>query len=567
MTYLLVGFVGGFLAAISPCVLPVLPVVLLGGATGPDADGAVATRTRTWLRPVAVVAGLTLSFSLVTLFGALLLRLQRLPPDLLRWMGIAALAILGVAMLAPGVERLLERPFALIPQARVENTGAGSGFALGLALGVVYVPCAGPVLAAIAIAGASGEVGGQVVALTLGFAVGTAIPLLAIALAGSRLRARTRFLATHARGVRAAAGVAMIALAVALALNVTDLIARTVPDYTKTIGAALPSAAVAAPRVSGTGALEPCLDDALRGAAKLTDCGPAPEFAGISEWIDSPPLTLAGLRGKVVLVDFWAYSCVNCQRELPHVQDWYRTYAPFGFQVVGVHTPEYAFERDPDNITAGAKRLGLTFPIAVDNDYATWKAYQNIAWPAGYLIDANGVIRLVNFGEGRYAETERDIRALLTAAQPGVALPEPSGMTDPAPADRRQTHEIYLGAQRARDYAGSDDGGLTEGTRDFTAADPPPLGEFSLTGQWSVGGESLTAGRDAVITLSFHAATAYLNVSGEGALTATEGSHISRLPVGGAPNIYPVAEHPGSDDRVVSVAVSPGLSVYSFTFG
>jgi cytochrome c biogenesis protein CcdA/thiol-disulfide isomerase/thioredoxin len=564
VTLLLVGFVGGLLAAISPCVLPVLPIVLLGGATGaPDHDGRAA---RSWVRPVAIVVGLTLSFTLFTLFGAIALHLLHLPAGLLRWLGIGTLAALGLAMLIPGLERLLERPFALIPQARIERPGrgAGGGFVLGLALGAVYVPCAGPVLAAIAIAGAAGEFGWPTLALTVGFAAGTAVPLLAIAVAGGRLRSRARFLATRARAVRAVAGVAMIVLAVALAANVTDVIARRVPDYTKAIGAALPDAVVAAPRVGGTGSLQHCQDDAYRGAPALGDCGPAPEFTGIDRWLGGAPLTMAGLRGRVVLVDFWAYSCINCQRELPHVQAWYQRYRPLGFEVVGVHTPEYAFERVPANIADGAERLGLTFPIAVDNDYRTWTAYQNIAWPAGYLVDAGGVIRRVNFGEGDYAGTERDIRALLAAARPGVDLPAPTDLPDTTPRDPRQTPELYLGAARARAYAG---GELATGTRTFAAPAPPAPNTFTLAGGWTVGDEALTAGDGAVITLAYHAATVYLNVSGTGTLTVTGDGDTAPLPVRGAPNIYPVVERPAAGSGTVRIAVSPGLAVYSFTFG
>ena len=565
MTLLLVGFVGGLLAAISPCVLPVLPIVLLGGATG--SHGAPEDPApRSWARPVAIVAGLTLSFTLFTLFGAVLLHLLHLPAGLLRWLGIGTLALLGVAMLVPAVERLLERPFALIPQARLARTrgGVGGGFVLGLALGAVYVPCAGPVLAAIAIAGAGGQLGWPTLALTLGFAAGTAVPLLAIALAGGRLRTRARFLATRARAVRAVAGVAMIALAVALAANLTDVIARKVPDYTKAIGAALPAAVVAAPRVGGTGSLQDCQDDAYRGTSALSDCGPAPEFAGIERWLGGGPLTMAGLRGQVVLIDFWAYSCINCQRELPHVQAWYQRYRPLGFQVVGVHTPEYAFERVPANIADGAARLGLTFPVAVDNDYRTWTAYQNIAWPAGYLVDAGGVIRRVNFGEGDYAETESDIRALLAAANPGVELPAPTDLPDTTPRDRRQTPELYLGAKRARAFAG---GTLPLGTGAFTATAPPAPNTFALSGTWTVGEEALTAGEDAAITLTYHAAKVYLNTSGTGTLTATDGGHTATLNVAGVPNIYSVLDRPAAGPGTLRIAVSPGLSVYSFTFG
>lgn len=328
--------------------LPVLPVVLLGSA-GTGADGAPPRA-----RPVAIVAGLVLSFSLFTLFGTVVLSLLYLPAGLIRWVGIGALLLLGVAMLVPPLEQLLERPFARLPQRvpGLRGDGAAGGFALGVALGAVYVPCAGPVLAAIALAGATDSIGPRTLILTAAFAVGTAIPLLAIALTGHRLADRVRALQRRQRAIRAVGGVLVIALAVALALGVTDLIQRRVPDYTQAVGDRLGAAAIA-PQVKGTGSLQQCQQAAFTGTAQLADCGRVPEFAGIDPWLGGAARTMAGLRGKVVLIDFWAYSCINCQRELPHAEAWWKNYRDLGFEVIGVHTPEYAFEHDVGNVTAG----------------------------------------------------------------------------------------------------------------------------------------------------------------------------------------------------------------------
>lgn len=557
----LVGLVGGVLAGVSPCVLPVLPVVLLGSAgTGPD--GARTSRAR----PVAIVAGLVLSFSLFTLFGTVVLSLLHLPAGLIRWVGIGALLLLGVAMLVPPLEQLLERPFARLPQRvpGLKGDGAAGVFALGVALGAVYVPCAGPVLAAIALAGATDTIGPRTLILTAAFAVGTAIPLLAIALTGHRLADRVRALQRRQRAIRAVGGVLVIALAVALALGVTDLIQRRVPDYTQTVGDRLGAAAIA-PQVAGTGSLQQCQQAAFTGTAQLADCGQAPEFAGIDPWLGSPARTMAGLRGKVVLIDFWAYSCINCQRELPHAEAWWKNYRDLGFEVIGVHTPEYAFEHDVGNVTAGARKLGLTFPIAVDNRTATWSAYRNVAWPAGYLVDATGTIRLVSLGEGHYDKTETAIRSLLLAAHPGATLPPATDVPDATPRNKDRTPELYLGAEKQQGYGGPGD--YAPGTRVFTLPATVQPNTFALDGAWTVGSEDIRAGERAALTLAYTAQRVYLDVGGTGTLTVTEGGATRTIPVDGPPDIRTVVDRPASGAGTVTVALSPGLTAYSFTFG
>ncbi|GED97685.1 cytochrome c biogenesis protein CcdA [Gordonia crocea] len=563
MTLLLVGFVGGLLAGISPCVLPVLPVVLMGSAAAPGDEAAPPSRARA----VAIVAGMTLSFALITLFGTLLLAALHLPSSLLRWLGLAALVLVGLAMLFPSVERFLERGFARIPQRQVTEKGSGTlgGFLLGLALGAVFVPCAGPVLAAIAVAGATGTIGTETVLLTVAFAVGVSIPLLLVALAGNRIAERVRGLQRRQRLVRGVAGVLVIALAIALTFDVTGAIQRRIPDYTRVIADPLKTR-IAVPAAAGNGSLRACQESAFNGVDEgLADCGRAPEFTGISQWLNGSAMRMADLRGKVVLVEFWAYSCINCQRSLPHTQAWWKRYEPFGLRVVGVHTPEYAFEREAGNVDAGARKLGLTFPLAIDNGYGTWKAYQNVAWPAGYLVDATGVIRHVSLGEGRYDRHEAYLRVLLTAANPGVDLPAPTDLPDQTPTDRQRTPETFLGIDKQQAYGGG--GPYSAGTHPYSDDEHPAPNTFRLAGTWTPGPESLTAGPGARITLAYRARAVYLNVGGTGTITITSGGTTRTVPVSGPPNIRTVASHRTSAAETVTIELSPGLSAYSFTFG
>ncbi|HTU08085.1 MAG TPA: thioredoxin family protein, partial [Trebonia sp.] len=318
---------------------------------------------------------------------------------------------------------------------------------------------------------------------------------------------------------------------------------------------------------SGTATgLQDCQAAALYGGFGLAQCGPAPAFSGIAQWLNTPggkPVTMASLKGKVVLVDFWAYSCINCQRELPHVEAWYKNYAADGLDVVGVHTPEYAFEHVPSNVAAGVRRLGLTFPVALDNSYDTWNAYDNQSWPAAYLIDAAGQIRHVSIGEGDYSGEEQLIRQLLLAAHPGIALPPATDVPDTTPDDPEQTPETYLGAERQQYYGGS----TAYKTGEFTLPANLAANSFALSGAWMIGGQPITAGKGAVIKLAFHASDVYLDVGGTGTLTVSSSGTTRVIRVSGAPDIYTVATEQPARDGTVTIRLSPGLQAYSFTFG
>jgi thiol-disulfide isomerase/thioredoxin len=292
-----------------------------------------------------------------------------------------------------------------------------------------------------------------------------------------------------------------------------------------------------------------------------------PEIAGIGTWLNTgqgAALSANSLRGKVILVDFWAYSCINCQRAIPHVEAWYDAYKAAGLEVVGVHAPEYAFERVPGNVASGTRRLGITYPVALDNDYTTWNNFGNTSWPAEYLVDANGEIRHVAIGEGDYANTESLLRKLLATAHPNAPLPSRTQVADTTPMSAAQTLETYLGAERANAFSG---GVLRTGDHTYAFPDSVPADEFALSGTWSVGAESLTARNDAAIALNFVADTVYLDVGGTGTVTATLDGNTTTYPVSGAPDIYPIVHGDHQLGGVLRVTLSPGLRAYSFTFG
>jgi cytochrome c biogenesis protein CcdA/thiol-disulfide isomerase/thioredoxin len=540
-----IAFLAGVITAISPCVLPVLPILLAGSAT--------STNRR---RPYAIVAGLVLSFTIFTLAGAALLSALGLPADLLRNIAIVALLVLAASLLSQRVARLLERPFLFLTRRRVGQDS--NGFVVGLSVGLVFVPCAGPVLAAVTALAASGEVSFRIVLVTTAYAVGAAGPMLAIAIGGQRLGSSLKVVRTHAESARRVAGVVVAVTALAIAFGVDQRFTTAVPGYTSALQKQIErntTARAELEKLDGSGA-----------AAATTNggVGQAPGFRDIDEWLNTPggrPLSLAQLRGRVVLVDFWTYSCINCLRTLPHLKAWDRAYRTAGLTIVGVHSPEFAFERVPANVRSAVARLGVEYPVALDNDFATWRAYSNDYWPSEYLIDKTGRIRHEHYGEGQYGETEAVIRRLLGEK---VKAP-PTSVADATP-DQTTTPESYLGYARLDRFANQAAGFDVESDYRFPAHIPQDF--LAYAGRWTVEPSRIVAGRDARLRLRFQANDIYLVLAGSGRVQAlVDGRTIATVPVSGTPRLYTIARFPTVTRGLLELRFSRGLEGYAFTFG
>ncbi len=541
LVLLAIGFVAGVVTALSPCVLPVLPIVLAGGATG--------------RKPVAIVAGIVLSFTVFTLFAAWLLDLLGLPQDVLRTLAIALLFLLALSLLVPQLGELLARPLQFLT--RRSGGDRGGGFLLGVSLGLVFVPCAGPVLAAVTVLAAQQEVGLDAVLLTLAYALGAAGPMLAIAFAGQKA---ARIFRMRAEAVRRGSGILVAAAALAIALGVDRELQTFVPGYTESLQERFERSDAAQRELRDlTGSGAPQADGT---EAVLDDYGPAPEFTGITRWLNSEPLTLAGLRGRVVLIDFWTYSCINCLRTLPYIRDWDDRYRDAGLTIVGVHSPEFAFERVEANVRENAKRLGVRYPIALDNDFATWSAWRNQYWPAKYLIDRRGNVRFYHFGEGEYAKSEEAIRTLL--AEGGADVPAASGLPDESPSGLR-TPETYLGFKRLDRNGGEE----VVNDAEHSYALPAQLGESELAfgGRWQVESERAVAGRDARLRLRYKAAAVYLVLTGTGSVDVlVDGKRERRVQVAGD-KLYTLVDRTETGDHLLELRFTPDVAGYAFTFG
>jgi cytochrome c biogenesis protein CcdA/thiol-disulfide isomerase/thioredoxin len=538
---LLIGFVAGVVTAISPCVLPVLPILLAGGASGRS--------------PIRVIAGLVASFSVFTLFATWILDKLGLPQDTLRNLAIAFLFVLAVVLLLPRAALIVERPLAVFSRFRPKGT-EGGGFLFGATLGLVFVPCAGPVLATVTVVAANNNVGFRAILLTLAYSLGAAVPMIAIAYGGRESAARLR---RHAQTVRRASGAVVAIVALGLVFHLDDHLATLTPGYTTFLQNKIEDSSSAKrelAKVRGGGTALAAVHKTPAGG--LPDYGQAPPLQLDGAWINSPPRTLAQLRGKVVLIDFWTYSCINCLRTLPHLKSWYATYHDKGLAIIGVHTPEFAFEHVTSNVRAAVKRLGVKYPVMQDNRYKTWDNYANQYWPAEYLIDKQGHIRHTHFGEGEYDQTEALIRRLLSdngARARHIADATPTGLLTP---------ESYLGYARLTNYAGTNP--VPDKFSNYTFPSSLLANTLSYDGSWRVGGQAITAGRNARLRLQFEASNVYLVAGGHGTIQKL----VNGKPTGtvrvDAQRLYTVRTGKPTA-ALLELRFSPGVQAYSFTFG
>jgi cytochrome c biogenesis protein CcdA/thiol-disulfide isomerase/thioredoxin len=533
-----IGVLAGIATALSPCVLPVLPILLAGGASG--------------RKPFRIMAGLVGSFVVFTLFASWILTKLGLPQDFLRNLAIALLFLVSATLIFPRLAALLERPFARLTRFRA----GGGGFVLGVSLGLVFVPCAGPVLAAISVVAANNDVGWRAILLTVAYAVGAAIPMLLIVLGGRGAASRLR---AHVAGLRLASGVVIGIVALGIAFNQDERFTTVLPGYTSAIQGHVENSATARRELAKVTGEHKTLVARRTAEPSLPDYGVAPALEKTGRWFNSPPLTLKKLRGKVVLLDFWTYSCINCLRTIPHLESWYSAYRNDGFVVLGVHTPEFAFEHVSSNVGAAVKRLGIRYPVVQDNDYGTWDAYANQYWPAEYLIDRRGRIRHVHFGESSYGETENLIRRLL-----GDDAPAARALPDLTPTEAT-TPESYLGYERLENYAGSQ----VRPNRLATYTLPKSLAENDLAygGKWRVEGQRIVAGSGARLRLHYVARHVYLVLGGRGTVrTLVNGVPAKTVKVHSY-RLYTLRNADRAENAQLELRFSPGVQAYAFTFG
>ncbi len=493
------AFLAGIVTVLSPCILPILPIVLSGSLGGGRR------------RPLGVVTGFVASFTIFTLFLSAIVKAFGISADWLRTFSIIVIGLFGLSLLMPQtqltLEKIFSRFFGIIPQGR-KRSGFGGGLVIGLSLGLLWTPCVGPILASVISLALSGSVTGNAFFITLAYAIGTAIPMLAVVVGGRTLIQKNPRLTSHAAIIQKAFGIIMIVLAVSIFLNLDRrfqaYIITKFPQYGSGLTRFEDNAAVRK-QLEG---IKASPDNSIVGKPmNINSQGfpAAPEIIPGGSWFNSKPLTIKSLKGKVVLVDFWTYTCINCIRTLPYIRDWSTKYKDDGLVIIGVHTPEFEFEKDTTNVKNAISDFKLTYPIVQDNNYATWNAYDNHYWPAKYLIDKDGKVRYTHFGEGEYDATEQAIQDLLKEKGAKVT----SRIQNSEYRVETQTPETYLGYARLQALIPTQNISRDKSiiySNDFSI----PTNNFALTGSWTIAPEYARPDFGARLEFNFNSRQVYL---------------------------------------------------------
>jgi len=575
MLIYLLAFVGGVLTILSPCILPVLPFVFSRADQPFRRSG------------LPLLTGMALTFALVATAAAFgghwVVRLNQGG----RYVAIAIFLVLGLTLLFPSLAEALTRPLvragAKIQGGPTSEVSVGKSFVLGISTGLLWAPCAGPILGLILTGAAIQGPGARSSFLLLFYALGAATSLGVALLAGKKVFTAMKRSLFFDVWIRRVLGAAVIAGAIAIALGWdTGLLTKfsfvnTAKAEEHLIGS------LGAPRsafVPVSAAAPPV----------LPDDGPMPELSGAVGWINSPPLTTKSLRGKVVMIDFWTYSCINCLRALPYVEGWAAKYKDAGLVVIGVHTPEFAFEKERSNVEKAVRDLKITYPVAIDSDYKIWEAFNNQYWPAHYFIDGKGRIRAHHFGEGGYDESERVIQELLkengaTSLAGGVLNVSATGAEAAMDAKNLGSPETYVGYKRSSNFASAEP--IAKDSRKTYSPQPRlSLNQWALGGSWKVGEESaVLQSVPGKIIFRFHARDLHLVLgpSKNGKpirfIVKLDGTppgddHGADTDASGAGTVqgnrlYQLIRQKGAvEDRTFEIDfLDPGVEAFAFTFG
>ncbi len=499
---ILFAFLGGLVTILSPCILPLLPIVL----------GASAQEGKK--RPLGVVSGFIISFTFFTLFLTSIVRATGLPGDTLRNIAAITILVFGLVLTIPKLlvlwESLASR-LANRTKAPRDANGFKGGFAIGISLGLVWTPCVGPILASIITLAATSQVGLGAVVITAAYSAGTAIPLFFLIYGGNRAVKTMPYLKKNSPAIQKIFGLLMILTALALYTGFDRRFQSYILDRFPEYGAGLTSFENTPFVESQINKLKQQGDPMNNLKTKLLNATnpPAPEISGGGKWFNSDPLTLASLQeeNKIVLIDFWTYSCINCIRTLPHLKAWHAKYAPLGLAVIGVHSPEFEFEKDPDNVQKAIQDFGIPYPVVQDNDFQIWRAFNNHYWPAKYLIDKEGRIRYTHFGEGEYEETERWIQKLLeetgkTTDKSTLPLEEYLVQT--------RSPETYLGYWRISGFV-SPEGVLEDQKTTYSlGTNPLSLNTWGFSGDWTIRYQHSEGSPNSSLSFRFHAKAVHL---------------------------------------------------------
>lgn len=499
------AFLAGIVTILSPCILPILPIILSSTIGGRETGRS---------RPIGVVLGFILSFTFFTLFLSTIVKISGISSDILRTISVFVIAGFGISLLIPQfqlfTEKLFSRLSGFLPRGNTKP-GFVPGLLIGLSLGLLWTPCVGPILASVISLAITGTVTLDAFIITFAYSLGTAIPMFLIMIGGQTMLRKVPLLLTNTAIIQKAFGILMVVVAVGIFYNID----RTVQTY---ILNAFPQYGVGLTKIEDNSLVRNQIKKINEKKQSQSQIGKsmsdlilpkgplAPEIIKGGEWLNSKPLKLESLRGKVVLIDFWTYTCINCQRTLPYLKEWWKKYQDKGLVIIGVHSPEFEFEKEKDNLEKAIEDFGLTYPIVQDNDFSTWRAYDNHYWPAKYIIDKDGVIRYTHFGEGQYDETERVIQDLLkeTGAK-GVSLE----VKNPTYQTYARLHEAYLGFNRI-EYLSSSEKIVKNAFSSYSFPKTLSTNTFAFSGDWNIMPEYAEAKKGSQLIVDFEAKEVFL---------------------------------------------------------
>jgi cytochrome c biogenesis protein CcdA/thiol-disulfide isomerase/thioredoxin len=499
----LFAFLAGLVTVLSPCILPILPVILTSTIGGKEVGKS---------RPLGVVVGFVLSFTFFTLFLSKIAQLSGISGNLLRGISVIVIASFGISLLIPklqlAVEMLFSKIAALVPSGQ-NKEGFVGGLLIGLSVGLLWTPCVGPILASVITLAITGRVTFDAFLITLAYSVGTAIPMFLVMWGGQNALKRVPWLVKNLRQIQKVFGVIMVLTALGISFEVDrkfqTWVLNTFPSYGSGLTKFEENTFVKnqLDLLKGNTSNSVAEEEQILSSVKKYV---APEIVAGGEWINSEPLTISKLRGRVVIVDFWTYSCINCQRTLPYLKSWYGKYKDKGLVIIGVHSPEFEFEKNKNNVSRAVKDFGITYPVVQDNDFATWSAYQNQYWPAKYFIDKDGKIRYWHFGEGGYDESEKVIQDLLKEAG---AENIPTGTDNPTYQVSAKTPETYVGYGRMENFA-SNERIKKDQVANYSLPKKLGANDFGFEGDWMVGKEFSSPKSGSKLLMDFNSKEVYL---------------------------------------------------------
>ncbi len=499
------AFLAGVVTILSPCILPILPIILSSTIGGQNTGKS---------RPLGVIIGFILSFTFFTLFLSTLVKLSGISADSLRLISVLVIAGFGASLLIPQFQVLVERMFsklaAFMPSSQ-GRTGFGGGVLIGLSVGLLWTPCVGPILASVISLAITGTVTFDAFLITLAYSLGTAIPMFLIIMGGQNALRRVPWLLANTGKIQKVFGVLMILTAIGIYNNVDrkfqTYVLNTFPQYGMGLTKFEDNENIKK-QIEKLNGKETSSEDIGKPMYDLSNQkGPiAPEIIPGGVWFNSDPLTLEQLKGKVVIIDFWTYSCINCQRTMPYLRKWWETYKDKGLVIIGVHSPEFEFEKSEKNVAQAIKDFKLTYPIVQDNDFTTWRAYNNRYWPAKYIIDKEGYIRYTHFGEGAYDETEKVIQDLLKETG---AKDVSNEINNPTYQIEAKTPEIYLGYGRI-DHFGSPEKIKQNALGTYTSPTNLGANQVAYEGNWNVMDEYANPQKGAKLHLNFESKEVFL---------------------------------------------------------